>query len=265
MKVRRDRPFAGVTTLCGVAAIGLSSAAHPAFAQDATSASGSPSAPSATEKQNVLEVVTVTAEKRTEDLQNVPISITAVSADKLQAAGVTNLQQLDTLVPGVSVSNIGGGVSFFVRGVGTVSSQVENNVLTYVDDVLIPNQRSVGLDLIDEQQVAVLKGPQGTLFGRNATGGVIQITTREPSDHLEVDLRTGSDNYGTWRTDVLASGPITKDLGVSVMGSYTTQAEGWGHNEIAGNDTFKIDGRVYLRGKLVYKPTDAISLKITGD
>ena len=125
--------------------------------------------------------IVVTAQRRAENLQRVPIVITAVSGQQLAAAGVTSLPNLQTIAPGLNVRTTAGGVfQPSLRGIGTSSNVVENPVALYIDGVYLPQQREGNRELPDVEQVAVLKGPQGTLFGRNATGGVIQITTRRP-------------------------------------------------------------------------------------
>ncbi|MEJ0024765.1 MAG: TonB-dependent receptor [Rhizomicrobium sp.] len=237
-------------------------AGAPARAQDAAAPprDAGPSQGAAT-----VETVVVTAERRSQDVQTVPIAITAASAERLQAVGITNTQQLSLIAPSLNVSNIAGGVSFFIRGVGTTASQVENQVVTYLDDVYVPDQRHVGLDLIDVDQVAVLKGPQGTLFGRNATGGVIQVSTRDPGDTPEMEVRTSLDNYFTSRSGIFVGGPITDSIRGSFTGGFTTQGNGWGHNPIANYDTFKISDDLNLRGKLIFDFGNDASLKLIAD
>ncbi len=231
----------------------------PAHAQSAAAVHGD------ADSGATLEEVVVTAQRRAQDMQKVPISIVATTEQQIENAGITNVQQLNTLVPSLNVSNIVGGVSFFIRGVGTTASQVENQVVTYVDDVYMPNQRVVGVDLIDVTQVSVLKGPQGTLFGRNATGGVVQISTRDPSNTPELEAQTGTDQYGTWRTSIFAGTPVTDNVKTSLMASYTTQDRGWGHNPIADYDTFRIGRDLNLRGKLLIDFNENASLKLTAD
>lgn len=242
--------------------------ASPSMAQDAAvdDVAQADTAGGLSDKEDASDTnkIVVTAQKRSEDVQDVPITIAVASAETLENASITNVQQLGTIVPSLNVTNVAGAVSFFIRGVGTTSSQVENQVATYVDDVYIANQRTVGQDLMDVQQVAVLKGPQGTLFGRNATGGVVQIVTRDPKFRPEFEVETGIDNYGTWRSDFFAGGALNDSVRASLTGSYTTQADGWGHNPIADYDTFKIDNSVFLRGKVLADISDRVSFKVAG-
>src|SRR3546814_1175846 len=109
-------------------------------------------------------------------------SITVATSDQLKASGIQNLEALNTVVPGLIIAKAQFGAFLpLIRGIGTALNVSENPTALYVDGVLIPDQRQGFRDLSDVAQINVLKGPQGTLFGRNATAGVIQITTQQPS------------------------------------------------------------------------------------
>ena len=140
----------------------------------------------ATAAESTLGDILVTAQRRSERSQDVPMAITALSGSQLQAAGVVDTSQLATVAAGVSIHSTGQALQPHVRGVGTAAfgPGVENPVALYIDNVYIASQIQGLFDLADVAQVAVLKGPQGPLFGRNATGGVIQIPTREPEGTL---------------------------------------------------------------------------------
>ncbi|MCK5424542.1 MAG: TonB-dependent receptor, partial [Emcibacter sp.] len=141
----------------------------------------------------LLEEITVTARKREESLQSTPIAISAFSGDSLEYRGVTNVGEIAQFTPNLSFQNnpsFGGAsnsAAIYIRGVGQKEflPTVDPGVGLYVDGVYIA--RSVGgiLDLVDVERVEVLKGPQGTLFGRNTIGGAISITTKKPHDQLE--------------------------------------------------------------------------------
>lgn len=157
-----------------------------------------------------LGEIVVTAQKRSENLQKVPIAITAVDGDALQSSGVTDTRDLVAVVPGLQVRTTTGSFQPAIRGIGTSSSVVENPVSLYIDGVYYPQQREGLRELNDVEQVAVLKGPQGTLFGRNATGGVIQITTRRPSHEFQGTFGASIDNYALFRSNVYLTGGSAK-------------------------------------------------------
>jgi iron complex outermembrane receptor protein len=132
---------------------------------------------------SVLEEIVVTAQKRQENMQDVPIAVTAISGDALEKAGVTDTFDLKAVAPSLNFSTAVGGFGLpRIRGVGSTGTGpgIENPVATYIDGVYIGSSTGALTSLNDIEQVAVLKGPQGTLFGRNATGGLIQITTKKP-------------------------------------------------------------------------------------
>ncbi len=245
--------------LIGILCVGVGAISSTASAQTSASTQGE------AKSTGGLQEVIVTAQKRSENIQNVPISIVALSQDQIVNAGVTNLLQLSTLVSGVTMRTASGGVAPFIRGVGTPSDGVENPVAAYVDGVYIPNQREIAMELIDVNQLTVLKGPQGTLFGRNATGGVIQITTDGPTPTGKFRAETGSDNYQTWRTAAFASGPLTHDVSGSLMASYVTQGKGWGYDPVDGQQLRKIKYRDNFRAKLNINLTDNVQLRLSAD
>ncbi|HTU09590.1 MAG TPA: TonB-dependent receptor [Allosphingosinicella sp.] len=236
----------------------LALAASPAHAQEPP-ADPAAAAPADEREAGTVEEIVVTAQRRSENMQNVPIAITAVSEEQIATTGITGMQQLSTIVPGINIRNASGAAQFYIRGVGTSATVVENPVAVYVDDIYLPTQRAVNLDFIDVAQVSVLKGPQGTLFGRNSTGGVFQIRTREPTERFQLHARTSIDNYGTWRNGLWLGGGIAEGVRASLTGAYTTQAEGWGRNTVAGYDTFKIDEDYALRGRVL---VDAGNLRV---
>ena len=212
-----------------------------------------------------IDDIIVTAQKRSENLQKVPIVITAIDGPQLAAAGVTSLATLNTVAPGYNSRNVSGAFQPYLRGIGTSSNVVENPVALYIDGVYIPQQREGMRELPDIEQVAVLKGPQGTLFGRNATGGVIQITTRAPSQTFEAEVHAGIDNYATLRTGAFVSGGLGDGLAASVSVDYAHQGNGYGTNLTTGNDTFKLQHSLSLRGKLRWEAGADTDVTIIGD
>ena len=233
----------------------------------APTAPGNPPAASASAAPDatVGEIV-VTAQKRSENLQRVPIVITVVSGAKLAAAGVAALTDLGVVAPGLTVRTSGGGVfQPSLRGISTSSNVVENPVALYIDGVYLPQQREGNRELPDVEQIAVLKGPQGTLFGRNATGGVIQITTQRPTEQFAFMGKAEIDNYATLRTSAFMTGGLAPNLAASLSADYATQGKGYGTNLTTGNDTFKISHAFGLRGKLLFEPDADTSFLLIGD
>lgn len=251
-------------TLAKIIAIALFAPFSGAEAYAQTDASASTLQESGTASASVGDIV-VTAQRRSERLQDVPIAVNAVSGDRLAAAGINDLQALNTLVPGFNSVNSVGSFRPSIRGIATGSDVVENAVSLYIDGVYMPNQREGLRELADIEQITVLKGPQGTLFGRNATAGVVQITTQRPRFNIAGRASAGYDNYGTFRGKFYVTGPLSDKVAASVSTSYISQGEGYGRSVTAGFDTYKLKHDLALRGKLLFAPSDRTDITLIGD
>ena len=224
-----------------------------------------PPAPNST--SDALAEIIVTAQKRSENLQDVPIAITAVTRDQLQAANLVTANDLPTLVSGLSIGDTALYFQPHLRGIGTAAfgAGVENPVALYVDGVYYPSQLEAPTDLVDVSQISVLKGPQGTLFGRNSTGGVIQMTTRDPQQSFGGEAQTSLDNYITSRNSVYLTGGITSDLAANISLRYTTQGNGWGRNIYNGEEVERDNKDLSVRTKWVYTPSDSTTVRLSMD
>ena len=145
--------------------------------------------------QSGLGDIVVTAQKRAENLQDVPISVFVADDETLENKGVDNTAEIGTVAAGVTVRNTSSAFLPYIRGVGTNSSGTESPVSLYVDGIYQPYSRGGLRDLGDVEQIAVLKGPQGTLFGRNTTGGAINVILREPGKEFGGYLELGYGRY----------------------------------------------------------------------
>jgi iron complex outermembrane receptor protein len=225
-----------------------------------------PTEPPAASGDGVSEII-VTAQKRAENAQNVAVAITALSTEDIAASGVTSTEDLRAAVPSLNVTTAAGGFGLpRIRGVGATGqgAGIENPVAVYVDGVYYGSAIGALQSLFDVQQVAVLKGPQGTLFGRNATGGLIQITTRKPTQDYTASARFGYGNYDTVSAAAFVSGGLAPTLAVSLAGQYENRGDGFGQNVFTGND-IQTDRTYSLRGKLLWEPGEATSITLSGD
>ncbi|WP_375402976.1 TonB-dependent receptor [uncultured Sphingomonas sp.] len=214
---------------------------------------------------SALQDIVVTAQRRSENLQDVPIVVSSVSGDRLKDSGISNLAQISTLVPGLTLRQAAGSVQTSIRGVGSSINGGENTAAIYIDDVYLPLQRDGLRELPDVEQIAVLKGPQGTLFGRNATAGVIQITTREPTKDLTVTADATVGNYETVRFNGFVSGGLSENIRASLSAQYEEQGKGYGRNLITGGGASQLLHSFAIRGKLLFEPTDQTSITLAGD
>ncbi|WP_445145424.1 TonB-dependent receptor [Dyella sp. Tek66A03] len=218
-----------------------------------------PSAPAPTKE---LAAVTVTAEKRVENLQKVPVAVTVVNTDQIAAFGVRDFNDLNRVAPSLVIKPAENPVnaSLSVRGVGTFafSIGVEPSVAVVVDDVPIGFQPRAFTDLTDIAQIEVLRGPQSTLYGKSASAGLINITTLPPSDKLTAQVSALATGDGETSGTAVFSGPITDHLGFRSSFNYDDFG-GNVTNLYNGND---VNGRRVsaTRNKLVWDPTDALNV-----
>lgn len=169
----------------------------------------------------VQNEIVVTALRRDALLEDVPMSITAISTDRIEQAGVTSIHDLDRLVPGVKVTFNGFATQPAIRGVTSLTNGngFDNNVAIYVDGFYSPDTVSINGDLANIAGIEVLKGPQGTLYGRNATGGAILIRTLAPADTLTVKADLSYARFNEMTVSGYVSAPVSDDVRFSVAGS----------------------------------------------
>ena len=211
-----------------------------------------------------LEEVTVTAQKRVESAQDVPIAIKSIGESQLSALRIADTMSLPALVPGLAINHTANEGNVFLRGVGTniFGPAAEPTVATYIDGVYVPSPEANLFQLGNIQQIEVLKGPQGTLFGRNTTGGVIHVHTRMPTETPggEVTLRYG--NYQAIQASAFLNGGLGDNFAANLFASYADQGEGWGRNITTGSPTFLMAKDDYhVRGNLLWTPTDRTSVR----
>jgi iron complex outermembrane receptor protein len=232
-----------------------------ALAQNAVSTSDGPSSAG-----GQLEEIVVTAQRREESAQKVPIAVTQYSADSLKVLGVTGTADLPLAIPGFQLAPTGAGQAFYLRGVGNNSTNpgVDSEVSTYVDGVYMPFQNG---DLQNFNNIASLevdKGPQGTLFGRNATGGVVQINTKDPSFTPTLDAEVGYGNYDTYTGSIYGAMGVTDKLAGDLAVYINDQNTGWGTDLVTGESIFKTYD-LGIRTKWLYQVSDATTIRFTAD
>ena len=258
----RYRWLGTLTAALATPAMALAQSAAPAGA----STSQQVSAPAGHTQVPTLGEVIVTAQRRQENIQHVPITVAAVSASTLQAANVTQTSDLAEVVPGLTMPTTAGYTLPHLRGVGitAVGPGIENSVALYVDGVYRGVASSDDLALNNIKQVEVEYGPQGTLFGRNATGGLIQVTTLDPRSGFSGNASVAYGNYDT----VSGSGYLTGGgdiLAADLAVSSTHQGEGFGKNVATGQDVNRMDLDLSVRSKWLFQPADGTRLMLILD
>ncbi|QDH73400.1 TonB-dependent receptor [Brevundimonas sp. M20] len=233
--------------------------AAPAMAQDAADDQ---------EQASDLGEVVVTARRREETLKDVPVAVTAVSAERLEQTGAADVTALQQQTPNATVQVARGTnstLTTFIRGVGQQDPLwgFEPGVGLYVDDVYIARPQGAVLDIFDIQRLEVLRGPQGTLYGRNTIGGAIKYVTKRLSQEPELTLRGAYGSYN--QVDLIASGstPITDSLRIGgAVARYTR--DGYGTNLTTGAEHYNKDVTA-ARVSLEWTPTDTLFFRLAGD
>ena len=213
-----------------------------------------------------LEEVVVTAQKRAESLQDVPVAVSAFQGDQLENFGVGDTQALAVVTPSLVFNNRGPVAQPFIRGIGTTLSLLglEPSVATYVDDQYYARPVGSIMELPDLERIEVLKGPQGTLYGRNATGGAIRIVTKDPTADFEAKVKLSAGNYGYYGVSNYVQGGLADNL----YGNFSVlikKRDGFSEQEERGlDDLDDLDTQTY-RGKLLWDMTDTVTAKLALD
>jgi outer membrane receptor protein involved in Fe transport len=246
------------TSALGVS-IALAAVAAPAFAQDAP-------ADTATDDSDDTPII-VTAQGRAQLLSDVPVAISAVSAETLQNSGANDIRQLNQLAPSLLVSSTGSEAngSARIRGIGTVGDNpgLESSVPVFIDGVY-RSRSGIGLNELGElDRIEVQRGPQGTLGGRNSSAGLISIYSKKPDFQFGATGEVTYGNYDYWRLGGSVTGPITDTIAARLDGVWVKR-DGF-YNDTANNRDVNNRDRYFLRGQLLFEPTDALSVRLIAD
>ena len=186
---------------------------------------------------NALEVIQVTSQKRVESLQEVPASITTMNGDKLDDAGISQMEELSDYVPNFTVSKSGQGYNIYMRGLGSGPNQgFEQTVGTYVDGIYRGRAVLMRSSFLDVEMVEVLRGPQGTLFGMNTTAGALNITSKNATQEFEATIKGYYvPEFNKQDVEFSISGGLTDDLSARLAMKYESD-DGYVENVVTGND-----------------------------
>jgi iron complex outermembrane receptor protein len=244
----------------------------PAPAQSGAPATGSPQAPSTVGTQDSsnpstandsqsIDAIVVTAQRRSERLSDVPISITAISSEQLAQADVNTLMDISKLTPALRFDYVGPNVQPSIRGIGTSFATAGGlgNVGIYVDGFYAPNPLGTDFQLLDVQNVQVLKGPQGTLFGRNTTGGAILVTTAQPSTTTSATAEAAYGSFNTQRYQGYLTTGLTDKIAVDIEGMYR-EGNGFVHNIVTDDKDQGAYEDSTVRAGIKAEVSDAVSL-----
>ena len=212
-----------------------------------------------------LSEIVVTAQRRTERAESTPLALTAISGKELQTTGVNSIEGLSQSIPNVEFGSNAADAKIFIRGVGydSISPGGETRVAVYENNVYEARSQAAFTTLYDINRVEVLRGPQGTLYGRNAVAGAINIITSDPGSQLNGYLSGTAGNFGLIQTEGAVGGPVAQWLSARVA-FQTVDRDGYGHN-IGTGEQVDDDHSRSVRLTLLAKPTDNIQDRLTAD
>ncbi|MBV8805258.1 MAG: TonB-dependent receptor [Sinobacteraceae bacterium] len=262
---RAHRPAVIFSSLLGTAGVAVAQQAPPTSVPQSATEAAAPT------EGGGLEEIVVTAQKRSESLQEVPLSVQALTADQLQARGISSISSFMTgEVPSLRVEPFAGNQSIVEVGIRGFldpnGSDItnENPVPVYIDDVYYGRQTGVALELNDLERIEILRGPQGTLFGKNTEGGAVRMVSKDPTGKFDLSVRAEGGNFGYKKAVAHLNLPAIGNLSakIDLLG---TDNNGYTTNFAPGQHDYGITQAFGGKLTLLYKPTDALSVEYAGD
>lgn len=212
-----------------------------------------------------IEEIIVTARRQEESIQSTPVAVTAFTREAIKQKQIFDVPSIQQTTPGLVITTNHSGVGISLRGQVQTSadSSVDQSVGLYVDGVYVARQMGGRFDLIDIERVEVLHGPQGTLFGRNTTGGAVSITTNQPTDEFEGSAMLGAGNFDRLEGTAIVNVPLADGISARIVGRHMEHS-GYGQNVFLKRDVGD-DNYDHLRASLQLAPADNWSLLLSGE
>ncbi|MFT4256904.1 MAG: TonB-dependent receptor [Pseudoxanthomonas sp.] len=220
----------------------------------------------AQDEAKILDAVVVTSQKRVQNVQDVPISIQAFSLEALEDAGVNKVEDLALVTPGLTMTKQLLSNTPYIRGIGSPDSSpgAESPVSMYIDGVYVANPYGTVYSLSSIDRIEVLKGPQGTLFGRNATGGLVNVITRDPQQDRWIEGSFSFGNYETFGAKLYATTGIAENVAADIAISFSNQGKGFGRN-LTNNSEINSREDSVIRTKWLITPSENTEIRFTAD
>ncbi len=214
-------------------------------------------APCALAQDPMLEEIVVTAQQRVESLQDVPVSVSALSGEKLMEAGIEKIEDLALYVPNFSMSETGIGTNVYLRGIGSgINNGFEQSVGMFIDGIYYGRAQLTRAPFLDLERVEVLRGPQSILFGKNSVAGAVSLITAKPGDEFEASVTALYEpEYDERELSFVISGPLTDAIGGRIAAQYR-EIDGYIENITLSRDEPQRE-ELFLRGTLLFQPSDA--------
>ncbi len=226
-----------------------------------------PDAPDYLNGISPIEEVIVTSQRRSENLQRIPKAISVLSSQQLERIKIDDLGGLGPKVPGLTVSYFSlGQPTIHMRGIGSNDdgAALDNSVVVYLDDIFVSRISSIDINLTDVERVEVLRGPQGTLYGRNTIGGAINVISKPPTRQPEARLSATAGNYDFGAASAVISGPLKKDQLLAKVALSGNRSDGWQKNIFLNDDQHGREN-LSVRSNLAYLPNQRFSLRLGAD
>ncbi|WP_374572185.1 TonB-dependent receptor [Phenylobacterium sp.] len=214
-----------------------------------------------------VEEVVVTAQRRSERLQDVPVTMQAFDGKAIRAAGLTQVDQLARLTPGLNVGAFAPSKpQIYMRGIGTRQIDIgsDPSVGVFLDDVYVGRASGSLSNIADIDRIEVLKGPQGTLYGRNTIGGAISVVTADPTSEIAANLEVGGGDYGAYNAKGYLNGALVPGKLDGRISAFYVKRDGYVVNTVTGKGALGLD-QLGVRGKLRFAPSDRLSAVLTAD
>lgn len=210
-----------------------------------------------------LEEIIVTATKRETSIQDIPMSVEAISGEEMTRQGIANFEDLSTVVPSFKVGNGASGSTISMRGMGTGANRAfEQSVAMFTDGIYMPRGRQYVIPFVDLERVEVLRGPQAVMFGLNATAGSISVhsATNQPGDEFHASIKVDYETkYQSTKTTLVTGGSVGEDLGVRLVYQNSDGTEGYTENTVTGEDFGEVDNEL-LRLTAVWEPGQNVKI-----
>ncbi|ACT60154.1 TonB-dependent receptor [Hirschia baltica] len=224
--------------------------------------------PEVASEKSYLEVITVTSSRRAESIQDTGSSVSALSSQGIENKGVQSVEDVADLVPGLQVASYQGDTSIYIRGIGTpvIVAGADSSTATYLNGVYLSRAAAIGPGFFDVERLEVLRGPQGTLYGRNATGGAVNIITKRPTEEFSGEARLVYGDYNRIQAFGALSGSITDGVRARIAAEYEDR-DGYTTVHRADGSSYDAEDQNYLTMRLTVEAdiTPDVMLTLTGD
>ncbi|MCF8473909.1 MAG: TonB-dependent receptor [Emcibacter sp.] len=217
---------------------------------------------------SAIDEVVVTSLRRHSNMQKVPVAVSVIKPPLIREARIHGLEDVGTRVPGMTVASFSiGQPTIHVRGVGSNDdgAALDNSIVMFIDDVYVGRITAISMNFYDLEQIEIIRGPQGTLYGKNAIGGAINVTSKNPSEQFSGSLESTVGNMNRLDVRSMISGPIVKDKILGRLAFHSRKRDGWQKNiflpDIKQND----ENTWSARGKLLALVSDSLQIDINGD